>query len=465
MDAARDLTGSEQAGDLVALDGQGLGVTVNVDAAHAVVDAGVDGDGVEGSGLKLGDEARGAAEGVLGAVDGLVVGVDGSLELVGRDAERVGQASQVIGLDAHFLVLVLGAGLVVVVHGLVVHNPNLAVRLGHLGGGHDVASAHLVGEAVAGVVDQDAATAADALGDERAVGEHGGVNLNLAHLDEVGASVLGHDHAVARDGGGVGGNEGLQVGTVHLDHVLVGAEAAGGQNDSLGVVLRAVLAHDARHSAGLVDDELGGTAVVNDLDAGVAHGLGEGGNVGGAHSGAVGGTVAALHAHAAGGGDVVENQAMLGEPVDGGSGALAHLGHELDVVPVVATGDGLRDEQVGGVLDALLLLIGGLRGVHAGGSKDGVTALHGVLLEDDDLLDAGLAGGQSGAHAGAAHANDDDVVVATGRGLLSKGSSGRHECGCSGSGQEAATIHRDLSHDTYTSMFSGRTPTRRLAPE
>ena len=149
---------------------------------------------------------------------------------------------------------------------------------------------------------------------------------------------------------------------------------------------------------------------------------------------------------------------MLGKPVNGSSGAIAHLGHELDVVPVVATGDGLLDEQVGGVLDALILLISGLGSVHAGGSEDGVAALHGVLLKDDDLLDAGLAGSQSGAHAGATHANDDDVVVAAGRGLLGKGSSGRHKCGCSGSGQEAATIHRDLSHNTYTSMFSGRTP-------
>ena len=430
-----------------------------------MVDAGINGDGIEGSSLELGDEARGTAEGILGTVDRLVVGVDGSLKLVGRNAERVGQASQVIGLDAHFLVLVLGAGLVVVIDGLIVHNPDLAVRLSHLGRRHDVAGAHLVGETVAGVVDQDAATATDALSDERAVGEHGGVNLDLAHLDEVGASVLGHDHAVARDGSGVGGNEGLQVGTVHLDHVLVGAEATRGQDDSLGVVLRAVLAHDTRHSAGLVNDKLSSTAVVDDLDAGVADGLGEGGNIGGAHGGAVGGTVAAGHAHATGGGDVVENQAVLGKPVNGSSGALAHLGHELDVVPVVATGDGLLDEQVGGVLDALILLVAGLGSVHAGGSEDGVAALHGVLLKDDNLLDAGLAGSQSGAHAGAAHAYDDDVVVTAGRGLLGEGGSGGDKRGCGGSSQEAASIHRDLSHNTYTSMFSGRTPTRRLAPE
>ena len=115
----------------------------------------------------------------------------------------------------------------------------------------------------------------------------------------------------------------------------------------------------------------------------------------------------------------------------------------------MATGDGLLDEQVGGVLDALILLVAGLGSVHAGGSEDGVAALHGVLLKDDNLLDAGLAGSQSGAHAGATHAHDDDVVIAAGRGLLGEGGSGGDKRGCGGSSQEAAAIHRDLSHNLY----------------
>ena len=473
MDAAGHLAGSIQAGDGVAHDVHGLVVGVDAHAAHAVVDAGVHGDGVERRGLERLDETGGAAERVLGAADALVVGVDRRLQRVGRDTERVGEAGQVVSLDAHLAVLIAGAGAVVVVDGLVVDDPDLAAVLLELGGRHDVAGVHLVDEALAGVVHQDGAAAADALGDEGAAGVDGGVDLDLAHLNEVGAGLLRHDHAVAGDAGGVRGDERGEVGTVLGDHVGVGAEAAGAQDDGLGAVGGAVLAGDAAHRAGLVLHELGRADVVDDLDAGVLDGRGHGRDVGGADGRPVGGTVAALHRHAAGGGDVVEHQAVGGEPVDGGGGALAHRGHEVDVAPVVAADQRLADEQVGRVLDALLLLVGGLGGVHARRGVARVAAREGALLEDDDLLDAGLFGGQRGAHARAAHAHDDDVVVAAGSGpvgglvgrgflgpvgglvgrgflgLVGERRDGAHAQGGRGHGRgadERATVHLDVCH-------------------
>ena len=160
----------------------------------------------------------------------------------------------------------------------------------------------------------------------------------------------------------------------------------------------------------------------------------------------------ALNGCTAEAGDVVQGDAVLVQPVDGVSGVCAQgldqLGvvdalaadhgiqlHQLDRVEVAGgvgligspllrdglcqSGDGLvvsvlLGSSLQGLLDAgrlaelVLVLIDGLAGVHAAGSADGVTAHHGLALEDDDTL--ALSGsGDGSSHACAACTDDDDV--------------------------------------------------------
>ena len=74
-------------------------------------------------------------------------------------------------------------------------------------------------------------------------------------------------------------------------------------------------------------------------------------------------------------------------------------------------GDGLLDRGGGGVLPLVLVLRGGLRGVHAARRAGGVAAGGAGLLHDDDVLHAQVSRLQRSGHARAAGADDDDVAV------------------------------------------------------
>ena len=288
------------------------------------------------------------------------------------------------------------------------------------------------------------------------------MDLDLVHVHGSSADGLCHLDALALDAGGVGGHEALQLGLVLDDHVEVCTEAAGSQNDCLGVdgdgLTGSTGGLDAHGSAVGIGQDLSCSGVQHHLDAGLLAVLLQQGD----HVGADGNGLAlcvhramdALDGCTAEAGDVVQGDAVLVQPVDGVSGVCAQgldqLGvvdalaadhgiqlHQLDRVEVAGgvsligsplLGDGLCQSGDGlvvgvllgsslqGLLDAgrlaelVLVLIDGLAGVHAAGSADGVAAHHGLALEDDDAL--ALSGSGAGSsHACAACTDDDDICV------------------------------------------------------
>ena len=112
------------------------------------------------------------------------------------------------------------------------------------------------------------------------------MHLNLVDVHRVGADGLGKQDAVARCAGLVGGDGVEQLGAVLGEHFMVGAEAAGGHNDSLGVVSDAgtraqVGGAHAAHGTAVVDEELvgahlrhGGNVALLALLTHVAHEVG-----------------------------------------------------------------------------------------------------------------------------------------------------------------------------------------------
>src|SRR5699024_10635592 len=149
-----------------AVAGQDLGLGVDGQAAHGVVDACSDLDGVVGRGVQGVGEAGAAKLLVHAGGHGRVPLVHGGGKGGGVHAHGLGQL--LIGLAGHgvavFDVALDDAG--GVGHGLVDDQPAVAAGLGDLGGRDHVAGAHLVGEAVALGVDQDGAVAAQALSDQ-----------------------------------------------------------------------------------------------------------------------------------------------------------------------------------------------------------------------------------------------------------------------------------------------------------
>ena len=292
------------------------------------------------------------------------------------------------------------------------------------------------------------------------------MDLDLVHVHGSGADGLCHLDALALDAGGVGGHEALQLGLVLDDHVEVCTEAAGSQNDCLGVdgdgLTGSAGGLDAHGSAVGIGQDLRCGGVQHHLDAGLLAVLLQQGD----HVGADGNGLAlcvhramdALDGCTAEAGDVVQGDAVLVQPVDGVSGVCAQgldqLGvvdaltadhgiqlHQLDRVEVAGgvgligsplLGDGLCQSGDGlvvgvllgsslqGLLDAgrlaelVLVLIDGL----AAGSADGVAAHHGLALEDDDAL--ALSGsGDGSSHACAACAHNGNICV--NGGILSLG--------------------------------------------
>ena len=271
---AGGLTGCVQAGDDAAVGVQHLCVGVDLQAAHGVVDARCDLDGVVGSGGQVAVHAVAAAE--LGVLTGCHRGVPGvhGLHKVGGSvagqAHLLGQTLIAVGRDGQAVADVLLAGLQVVHDALVKDNVGVSTRLLQLGVGNRVTGGHVVAEALALGVDQDAAHAAHALGHQHAgLLIHGGVQLDLVHVHGVGTNGLSHQDAVA-GGTGVVGGHGVGQGRVEAGHQLkVGTKAAGGNDHALGVdgvVVLGALGLDAAGSA-VVGQDLGGLGVQQDLHA------------------------------------------------------------------------------------------------------------------------------------------------------------------------------------------------------
>ena len=288
------------------------------------------------------------------------------------------------------------------------------------------------------------------------------MDLDLVHIDRASADGRCHLDALTLCAGGVGGHEAGQLRLVLGDHVEVCAEAAGREDHALGVdddgVAVLVRAGNAHSSAVCVGQDGINGGVQNDLDAALLAVLLQQGD----HVSAdgddlalfVGGAVDALDGRTAEAGDVVQGDAVLIQPVDGGSRALTQgldqLGivdalaadhgvqlHQLDAVKVAGGvgliscplfGDGLGQSgdglivgvvvgsglqhllDAGSFIELVFVLIDGLGSVHAAGRTGRVAADHGLTLDDDDLL-AGIGCSHRSGHASAAGADDHDVCV------------------------------------------------------
>ena len=328
MDAdAGALAGGEEP-----LDG-GLAAAVGEDAAHGVVHSRADGDGIlhrvdAGKGLGgLGNERQALVDLLLAQVAQVQV-----------DGRAVGSVD-----GAAFLALVP--------EGL--REPVTRAKLHGLGTrpGIQRAQAVVLQVAVAVAVDQDAAFAAAAFGHENAgARQAGGVVLHELHVAQRHAGPVGHAHAVAGEGAGVG---------VLPEHA---ACAAGRHDHGIGKERQAFATGDldGQHAthATVLDQQVGAEELVVAPDLRVLErGLEEG--VQDVEAAAVGGEPGARHLHAAEVADV-DVSVILAAP---GAAPLLQLDHLFSTVldeifdhvlftePVTA-GDGVVEVVVQAVVGA-----------------------------------------------------------------------------------------------------------------
>ncbi len=267
-------------------------------------------------------------------------------------------------------------------------------------------------EALAGLVAQDAALAAGALGEQDAeAGQAGRVELVELHVLERQALAPHDADAVAGEGVGVGGGlEDLAVAAGGEDHGLglEDVDLAGRQlvrDDAGGALLAVDLGQQQVEHVELVVelDALLDAVLVERLQDHVAGAVG--GVAGAADRGlaVVAGVAAEAALVDAPLGGAVERQAHLLQ-VDHGVDGLAahHLGGVL-VDEVVAALDGVE-----GVPLPVVLLDVGERGAHAALRRAGVGAGRVELGQHGGAR--ALAGLEGRAHAGAAGADDHDVV-------------------------------------------------------
>ena len=182
------------------------------------------------------------------------------------------------------------------------------------------------------------------------------MNLNLIHIH--GRRADGHSHvdAVAGDGGRIGGHKAREFRLERGHAVQIGAEAAAGQNDGLGADgVFAVLILDLHaDSLAVFHDQLGGGGVGAQVD--LILGL----HIGGQHFDQIradrgglavlgGGAVNALDARAAERADVGQMRVLGGQPVDG-FGRIAGQSHDqIQVVQAFAADHGIQREQLDGI--------------------------------------------------------------------------------------------------------------------
>ena len=463
MHAAGDLARRVQARDGLAGLIEHLRGGVDHHAAHRVMDARGNLDRVEGRGVQRLREGQ-TAKGLVALRVHSRVPV---LHRLGEDrrigADRLGQRLIAVAGDGVALGRVARVGGGGVHHLLVDDRVGVAALLRQLGGGDDVAGLQLVDEALALLVDEDRAVAADALGDQRrGLRIDGRMNLNLLQVHSRRADGHGHVDAVAGRARRVGGHEALEVRGIRRHALEIRAEAAGRQDDGLrgdGVVavLRGDL--DAGHLA-VLHDELGRRGVQAQVDLRfLADVRGQHLDQVRAHRrglALVGQRAMDAHdARAAERADAGQVRVLGRQPVDGVGRAVHQRHDQVEVVDALAADHRVQREELGRVevalgiglvglklrldsrdevgellavgflraRDGLLhgggrrvlplvgVLEGGLRRVHAARRAGGVAAGGAGLLDDDDALHAAVNRLQRRGHARAARADDHDVAL------------------------------------------------------
>ena len=430
MDTTGHLTCCEQAGDDLAVLVQDFGVGDDLQAAHGVVHACGDLDGIVGSGIQLVCKAGAAEVGVVLGLNIAVPGVHGLGQSGTVHADLLSQLLVGLALEGIALLDVALDDAGIIDHLLINDQPAVAAGLSDLSGGDNVTGTDFVNEALALGIDQHSTVAAQALGDQRsAVVLDSGVDLDLVHIHGVSTDGLCHLDALAQDARGVGGHKALQLGLVLNDHIHVCAETAGGQDHGLGVdgdgLTGSAGGLDANSSAVVIGQDLGGGGVQHHLDTSLLAVLLQQGHhvsahrdvdgisaVGaqGLHQSRVIDTLAADHGiqlHQLNAVKVAGGVGLVGSPLLGHGSSQSGDGLVVSIL-FSSSLQGLFDTCALGKL--VLILIHGLAGVHAAGSAHGVAAHHGLALHDDNAL--ALAGGSQGSgHACAACTHDDDVGI------------------------------------------------------
>ena len=354
-----------------------------------------------------------------------------------------GQRDTLLAVDAHLQLHAVGLVHVkelLAQHG--VHGLLALVRHARKG---EVAEEHVLGdEALAVLVDPQDRLQRGCDLDRGAVGRA----IQNRSVPGGGAGRGGHDGAgvarhadavaVAAVGAGCANLGGVDLGEL-LHHVHVVGVAAGADDDGLGVELDDLaLAVDGKHTgdgARLVGDQLLGRGLEADVQAEL---LGAGDEAHHELRAQALGALACIEVPGgvglAEGNDLLEAHALLLEPVNGLGGLVEESAVQLGVGHVVVVGHQAADDLLDVDLDASLLLPVGTHGEHALGTGEG--AAREALLLEHDHVEAVLERLDTGGQAGAARADDhqvvgldhvgrtnlfDDVGVVDDRGLLALG--------------------------------------------
>ena len=436
MDAARCLTAGEEAGNDLTLGADDLGLGVDLDTAHRVVDARGDLDRIERGNGEILVHALAAEFLILALGDGGVPGLHGLHKVLrGLIVHPHGLGELLIGLTCHGIAagdkLLRQRNLV---HQLLIEDDEgIGAGLLQLSLGDHIAPVHIVDKTLALGVHQDGTVAAERLRNQQAVGlDHGRVELNLLHIDGGSADRLSHQDTVAGRAGMVGGD---RVGKARIKarhQFKVCTEAAGRKHDRLGlhgVEMLGILGLHADNLA-ILHQDLGRAGVEHHVhtqlldlvlelidevlaDRETALRLMQ--------------VLAALGT--AGGLNLRQRSADGIQPVNGFGAVLGKGANQIGIGQVVAETERILNVVFhGAVGQAERFLILGIGSVHAALGAQAVAAHHGHFLQDEDIGPL-LGGAHRSRQTGAAGTDDQHVTLKLNLGLLRRGLLSRFRCG------------------------------------
>jgi len=410
VDSSSDLTTGVESGDLSVGLGGNLGVSVDGDTSHAVVNDGGHNTHVasvaEGVGA-VGEELL--AEGVLLLLGELVVLVEGGLEGRGGDAHVLGEVgSRLVVLHDTTASVVLDVPSNLVRGGGVEDETERSLVLPHLSG-DVVTTSEFVTETLAVGIDEETTDTAESLGGEEldlgiglsGVDDTGGVDLDPVQINVTGTDFEGHLETISGTVGSVGGGEVGELGAELADERVlseVGTESTGGNHDgSMGGEGLAILDVLDSDNVSVVGDEFGGLGLGEDLGA-VSSGLDlldllhE--SVCDGHTGELGGSTVGTGVRVTS--ETAEEREveteLLHEPGNSGAGVvsedLGELSGLLSFLSVVGRGDSVLEENLRVVSDTVDDLGLGEGSVDSRSSLGGVTSHEGILLKEKDLATA-----------------------------------------------------------------------------
>ncbi|MNS58333.1 hypothetical protein D3C72_912490 [compost metagenome] len=251
-----------------------------------------------------------------------------------------------------------------------------------------VAGLHFVEETAALLAHQDSAAATDRFGNQvRGVLLNGRVNLNLAHIDGACANTFQQRDTATGSPFMVGGDETVQIRTIFHDHAAVGAETAGRHHNAAGGYGQGFVLFGGQTYAGhfaIFNDNVAHGGIEHHLDVAFVDVTHQAANQVATHRRTIFWTVGTVDAHSARGGDVIQHDPARCQPFDRLWCVFDKATQQFRVVLVMAAFQGFLVEQFFAVLDAFYTLEAGFCGVHPGRSFNGVPADGRHFLDNQD---------------------------------------------------------------------------------